>query len=90
MPLGIVPELTYHEKTYRLVPGDQLVLYTDGITESHNEHGEMFGLARLDQVLENCAIGASDLLESVLAALKEFTGRQAIHDDRTLLVAKIK
>jgi serine phosphatase RsbU (regulator of sigma subunit) len=29
------------------------------------------------------------LLESVLAALKEFTGSQPAHDDRTLLVAKI-
>ena len=49
----------------------------------------MFGLARLDKVLENCAIGAPDLLESVLAALKNFTGTQPIHDDRTMLVAKI-
>jgi serine phosphatase RsbU (regulator of sigma subunit) len=49
----------------------------------------MFGLARLDKVLENCAIGASDLLESVLAALKEFTGNEPIHDDRTILVVKI-
>jgi sigma-B regulation protein RsbU (phosphoserine phosphatase) len=89
LPLGIAPAETYRERTYRLVPGDKLVLYTDGITEAHNEQGEMFGLSRLDKVLENCAIGASDLLESVLAALKEFTGAQPMHDDRTLLVAKI-
>jgi sigma-B regulation protein RsbU (phosphoserine phosphatase) len=89
LPLGIFPDQVYHEQTYRLVPGDRLVLYTDGITEAHNERGEMFGLARLDKVLENCAIGAADILESVLSALKEFTGSQAIHDDRTLLVAKI-
>jgi sigma-B regulation protein RsbU (phosphoserine phosphatase) len=89
LPLGIMPDVQYHEQTYRFVPGDQLVLYTDGITEAHNEQGEMFGISRLDRVLENCAIGASGLLESVLAALNEFTGSQAIHDDRTLLVAKI-
>ncbi len=89
LPLGISPVETYRERTYRLVPGDQLVLYTDGITEAYNEQGEMFGLSRLDKVLENCAIGASDLLQSVLAALKEFTGGQPAHDDRTLLVAKI-
>jgi sigma-B regulation protein RsbU (phosphoserine phosphatase) len=89
LPLGIAPQQTYREQTYGLVPGDQLVLYTDGITEAHNEQGEMFGLARLDKVLENCAIGAPDLLESVLAALKEFTDSQPSHDDRTLLVAKI-
>lgn len=89
LPLGIAPELTYREQTYRFVPGDQLVLYTDGITEAHNERGEMFGLARLDKALMDCAHDASDLLESVLEELKDFTGSQAIHDDRTLLVAKI-
>lgn len=89
LPLGIAPEITYREQTYRFVPGDQLVLYTDGITEAHNEEGEMFGPARLDEALMDCADDASDLLESVLAALKEFTGSQPIHDDRTLLVAKI-
>jgi sigma-B regulation protein RsbU (phosphoserine phosphatase) len=89
LPLGIVPDVRYHEKTYRFVPGDQLVLYTDGITEAHNEQGEMFGISRLDKALEDCAEGASDLLDSVLAALKDFTGSQTIHDDRTLLVAKI-
>jgi phosphoserine phosphatase RsbU/P len=89
LPLGIAPKQTYREQTHRLLPGDELVLYTDGITEAHNDKGEMFGLARLDKVLENCAIGASDLLESVLAALKEFTGNEPIHDDRTILVVKI-
>jgi sigma-B regulation protein RsbU (phosphoserine phosphatase) len=89
LPLGISPVEKYSETTYRLVPGDELVLYTDGITEAHNEEGEMFGLSRLDKVLENCAIGASDLLRAVLDALREFTGKQPAHDDRTLLVAKI-
>ena len=46
-------------------------------------------LARLDRVLENCAVGASGLLESVLNALNEFTGGQPAHDDQTILVAKI-
>jgi sigma-B regulation protein RsbU (phosphoserine phosphatase) len=89
LPLGISPVETYRERTYRLAPGDRLVFYTDGITEAHDPHGEMFGLSRLDKVLESCAVGASDLLESVLAALKEFTSGQPAHDDRTLLVAKI-
>ena len=89
LPLGIAPGQTYREQTWQLVPGDQLVLYTDGITEAHNKHGKMFGLERLDKVLENCAIGAPDLLESVLSSLEQFTEGQPAHDDRTLLVAKV-
>jgi len=71
------------------VPGDQLVLYTDGITEADNGRGELFGVERLDKVLENCAVGAPDLLRSVVAAVEEFTAGVPAHDDRTLLVAKI-
>jgi hypothetical protein len=48
----------------------------------------MFDPARLDRALADCASDASDLLESVLAALKDFTASQATHDDRTLLVRK--
>lgn len=89
LPLGIFASETYSETKHRLVPGDQLVLYTDGITEAQNAAGEQFGLARLDRVLENCSVQASDLLQSVLAALDEFTAGHPAHDDRTVLVAKI-
>jgi serine phosphatase RsbU (regulator of sigma subunit) len=35
--------------------GDQIIFYTDGLTEAHNIHGEMFGTDRLDEALENCS-----------------------------------
>ena len=89
MPLGIFASEQYPEATHQLVPGDQVIFYTDGITEAHNAEGEMFGTARLDRVLENCSVGASDLLRSVLSDLEEFTGGGPPHDDRTLRVAKI-
>jgi sigma-B regulation protein RsbU (phosphoserine phosphatase) len=89
VPLGISPHTSYPDARHQLVRGDQLVLYTDGITEAHDNRGEMFGVGRLDKVLENCAIGAPDLLRSVLEELEKFTGGRPAHDDRTLLVAKI-
>jgi sigma-B regulation protein RsbU (phosphoserine phosphatase) len=89
LPLGINPMEEYASATHLLVPGDQLVLYTDGITEASNLQGEMFGLGRMDKVLENCSVTASDLLKSVLAEVEEFTEGRPAHDDRTVLVAKI-
>jgi sigma-B regulation protein RsbU (phosphoserine phosphatase) len=89
LPLGIAAAEKYAAKTYQLMPGDQLVLYTDGITEAHNLAGEQFGVARLDGVLENCTVGVRDLLRAVLDALEEFTAGQPALDDRTLLVAKV-
>jgi sigma-B regulation protein RsbU (phosphoserine phosphatase) len=89
LPLGITAHVNYDEAIHTLVPGDQLVLYTDGITEAYDAAGQMFGLSRLDKVLENCSVAASDLLRAVLDALDAFTGGRPAHDDRTLLVAKI-
>jgi len=44
LPLGIAPSQLYEEAMHQLVPGDQLVLYTDGITEALNNQGEQFGM----------------------------------------------
>ena len=77
LPLGIVPDEEYPEGRAELVPGDQIVFYTDGVTEAENPAGEPFGLKRLDQVLENCAVGAGDLLKEVLRELESFTAGRA-------------
>jgi sigma-B regulation protein RsbU (phosphoserine phosphatase) len=89
LPLGIVPGLEYPQVTRTLIPGDQIVFYTDGITEATDPSGRMFGLERLDQVLENCHLSADALIQEVLDALDRFTAGEPAGDDRTLLVAKV-
>jgi phosphoserine phosphatase RsbU/P len=89
LPLGILPTETYPDGRAELVPGDQIVFYTDGVTEAESPDGEPFGLKRLDLVLANCAVGAGDLLKEVLRELDAFTAGGPPSDDRTVLVAKI-
>jgi sigma-B regulation protein RsbU (phosphoserine phosphatase) len=89
LPLGLFPNETYDHASLQLVRGDQLILYTDGVTEAENPEGRMFGLERLDRTLENCAVGAGDILRSVLDALAEFTAGRPAQDDRTLLILKL-
>jgi sigma-B regulation protein RsbU (phosphoserine phosphatase) len=89
LPLGILAEHRYQERVQPLRPGDQVVFYTDGITEARNLAGEMFGTERLDEALELCPLFANALLESVLENLEQFTAGRPADDDRTLLVAKI-
>jgi sigma-B regulation protein RsbU (phosphoserine phosphatase) len=89
IPLGISLEHKYRDRTELLQPGDQIVFYTDGITEAANPAGEMFGLGRLDEVLQDCKHDASDLLGAVLNAVEGFTNGRPLADDRTVLVAKI-
>jgi sigma-B regulation protein RsbU (phosphoserine phosphatase) len=89
LPLGIFADEDYADVTLVLRPGDQVVFYTDGITEARNPAGELFDLRRLDEVLSGCPHEANDLLEAVLRALEQFTAGRPADDDRTLLVARV-
>jgi sigma-B regulation protein RsbU (phosphoserine phosphatase) len=89
LPLGISATEEYAEGQRDLVAGDQIIFYTDGVTEAENAAGEQYGLKRLDLVLANCAVGAPDLLNEVLIAIEQFTEGRPPNDDRTVLVAKI-
>jgi len=88
-PLGLFVDLDYDEATINLHPGDILVLYTDGITEAMDSESKQFGLDKLKYVLARCDLGASEMRDSILAELDRFTGGSTVHDDRTLVVAKV-
>jgi len=89
LPLGITPDQDYHDDTVTLRPCDQLILYTDGVTEAANPQGERFGARRLDRLLRRCHRDAESLLRTVLGALDRFVDGRSMEDDRTLVVAKI-
>jgi sigma-B regulation protein RsbU (phosphoserine phosphatase) len=89
LPLGLFPDQHYQQATLRLRPGDQIVFYTDGITEARNAEGAMFGPERLDEALENCHLSAQGLIDSLLATLNAFTGGVPPGDDQTVVVAKV-
>ncbi len=82
-PLGAYPDDGWRAATITLEPGDQLVLYTDGVTDAVG-HGERFGEERLGEVLAGAA-GAAETIGRIDRALREFAhGAQA--DDTAVLV----
>ncbi len=89
LPLGIDFSEKYIEETVTLKPGDQIIFYTDGITEADDEAGKLFGLDKLDAVLTKCRNDAHEIVNAVLAAVDEHTNGQPQGDDRTLLVARV-
>ena len=89
LPLGIDGDEEYETATVDLQMGDQIIFYTDGVTEAFNRQFEMFGLDRLDHVLHDCRIDASGLITAVLEALDAFTDGNDPNDDRTIIVARI-
>jgi len=73
----------------RLAPGDVLLLYTDGATEAPSPTGELYGEARLQDVVRRAANGdVQSVLAAVSAALKVWTGGAPNRDDITLLGVK--
>jgi serine phosphatase RsbU (regulator of sigma subunit) len=79
-------ECDFDERQLQL--GDTLVLYTDGITESYDTHGEEFGDDRLvDTLRRNLALPTDRLLASVVDEVRAFSPHEQ-HDDITLIVAK--
>jgi serine phosphatase RsbU (regulator of sigma subunit) len=74
----------------RLFPGDTLVLYTDGITESFNPAGEEFGEQRLIAALvrhQNLAPAVA--ITTIVDEVENFSSHQQ-HDDITLIIATCK
>jgi serine phosphatase RsbU (regulator of sigma subunit) len=72
----------------QLLPGDMLVLYTDGVTEATNGRDEEFGERRLAELLSaGLGMTASDLLKFVLEAAGRFAGG-SFQDDVTLVAAR--
>jgi serine phosphatase RsbU (regulator of sigma subunit) len=53
LPLGIVSEAEYDEVRFRLTEIDRITLYTDGLLEARNPDGELFGFARIAEMLAN-------------------------------------
>jgi sigma-B regulation protein RsbU (phosphoserine phosphatase) len=89
MVVGAFPFARYGESQIRLETGDLLVFYTDGITEPENAYGEMFGERRLiELVSKNVSRPSSEIVSTVLDAVREWTGSPELQDDQTLVVCR--
>ena len=90
IPLAVDLDTLYSQITISMNPGDRLFAYTDGIIDAPNPEGESFGLARLKDALDaNTAAPISGLKSAVLETLHEFTEKEQIHDDVTLIAMEI-
>jgi serine phosphatase RsbU (regulator of sigma subunit) len=88
-PLGVMERATFDIGTVELAPGDQLVIYTDGLTEARNPAGEWFGADRLvDLVLTHKHRAPRELVERVVFEVRGFTGVGGFEDDVTLVVLR--
>jgi Stage II sporulation protein E (SpoIIE) len=88
LPFGLRgrPELSVAD----LEPGDAVLLYTDGVTEARAANGELFGLDRLTDLLEQEAASerpAEEMLRRLVHALLDHQP-EGLRDDATLLLVQ--
>jgi len=89
-PLGIVADCDYQERTIMVPESSVVVFYTDGVVESMNGAGELYGFDRfLASVHEGADLPAPLLLEKLFADVARFVGETEQHDDTTIIVARI-
>jgi len=89
-PLCVIQGYAYRPEHTRLLPGEALCLFTDGVTEAMNVDGELYGRQRLFSVLKSSA-GATDALQLVNAVrddVRAFVLATERSDDLTILVLR--
>ena len=85
--LGVMPGIDYPNHSAQLLPGDRLVLYTDGVTEAFNPTDEAYGTERLiAEVKAHGDQSAAVLVESICSSVTMFAGIAPQSDDITLTV----
>jgi sigma-B regulation protein RsbU (phosphoserine phosphatase) len=87
--LGILPMATYKESRTSMLPGDILVLFTDGVTEAVNPAGEDFGEQRLgDLVASMREKPAAEIVDAIHAAVTAYAEGAPPGDDITVVIAR--
>ncbi len=89
-PIGIVEKPEYTENVIKLNPGDRVFLYTDGLTEAEDKHGNPYGEERLAAgVLDGRSISLDDCLGSIMKSISTWEGPGGLEDDLSILAFEL-
>jgi len=89
--LGLLPEAPYIAAEVNLQPGDVLVLFTDGVTESADATGLEFSPARVKEIAQrHRRESAAQILAALRRAVADFSAVAALPDDLTIVVLKVR
>ena len=84
--LGMFEGEKYSQEKISMLPGQTLLLYTDGVNEAINGNNEFFGVERLENTLSaHKSSSKESIIESVLSDVKKFAGNTNQNDDITML-----
>jgi serine phosphatase RsbU (regulator of sigma subunit)/transcriptional regulator with GAF, ATPase, and Fis domain len=85
MAIGVMEDIVIGEREIVMKPGDKLVFYTDGVTETFSPEGELFGSERLIKAIKTFpGKSAKSLINHIEAKLNHFIANGSPSDDLTL------
>jgi serine phosphatase RsbU (regulator of sigma subunit) len=89
MALGLWETVKLDERSIKLMPGDVLLLYTDGMTDCRDPQGEAFGLDRIKETFSKFAnYNAQQICDHLLETLKTYQDGAKQDDDVTLVTVQ--
>ena len=89
-PVGLFKMSQYAQSEIQLLPGDLLVLYTDGVSEAENPAEEEWGEDPLISTARACRdLPPSEIIARIMQAADAFAAGARQHDDMTLVVARV-
>jgi serine phosphatase RsbU (regulator of sigma subunit) len=86
--VGMLADMDFQAAKVMLGNGEALVAFTDGVTDSHNAEGALFGDARLRELVTAPAGSAQAMVQRIQAAVRAHAGDVPAFDDVTLLVVQ--
>jgi serine phosphatase RsbU (regulator of sigma subunit) len=87
--LGVMEDVQYRNMEISIDPGDLILFYTDGLTETFSKDDEEYGVKRAIEFLkQNYHLDINEILESLETELYNFRGGQPRTDDLTLIGLK--
>lgn len=91
VPLGVALWETYRQLSLTVEEGDELIFYSDGVTEARAPDGRMFGVERLTElVADHPDDDPAERVERIRAAAATFAESETFPDDLTCLAAKVR
>lgn len=91
LPLGLFEDAEYDEFTFQGEAEDLFVFFSDGILDSTNAAGELFGRTRLEKIIaEGCRNSAEAIVNSIFQAVMEHARGVETFDDQTVVAIKVK
>lgn len=89
--LGMMPDLSLVEETIELLPGDRLVMFSDGVPDAVNEADQGYTNQQLAAAIMACGPRpAAEIVKYLVKDVAQWQGNAAPFDDLTLLVLEVK